>query len=132
MIEHSIRMTPGSYRTHWAMAVVCNRLGWNTAAHASLLKMNTLLPDTALFDLTRLVFIRPNSFKSLDGVPEASLSMFFPEGCDTIGSVQLALLGIETDESYGSATIRERFFGRLIKAALTSSRPKQPRAELLS
>jgi hypothetical protein len=95
MIEHSIRIAPGSYRTHWAMAVVCNRLGWDTAADASLQKMNILRPEMPLSDLTRLAFSHPDAADGPSGLPgPGGLELYFPDGYSTIECIQLALLGI--------------------------------------
>lgn len=133
MIEHSIRIAPGSYRTHWAMALVCNRLGWDTAADASLQKMNMLRPETPLFDLTHRAFRRPGAIDEPDGVPgPGELARYFPDGYSTIECIQLALLGIPACTPGRPATVRERFFGRLIESGLASAQPRSAQAGVLS
>lgn len=124
MIERSIRVMPGNYRTHWAMAVVCHRLGWLTAAEASLQKMNTLLPDTPLLAVSRLAFTRPDRLPS-----PGDLDEFFPGGCSNFECIQLALLGIAPKTPFGTEMARERFFGLLVESALAATQPKPARAE---
>jgi hypothetical protein len=116
MIEHSIRIVPGRYQTHWAMAVVCDRLGWHSAADASLQKMNTLQPETWLCDVTRRVFSAPGGV-----LPEDQLSELLPDRFSTVECLQLSLLGIATGVTSGDHTVRERFFREFVAAALASA-----------
>jgi hypothetical protein len=123
MVEHSIRLSPGNYGTHWAMAVTCHRLGWDSAAASSLQKMNTLMPDTWLHDLTQMVF------HARARLPDPHvLSEFRREAGNAIEWLQLALLGIHPEKPIAAGAVREIFLERFMAAALHTASRKLTRA----
>jgi hypothetical protein len=119
VIEHSIRIAPGRYRTHWAMAVVCHRMGWNSAAQASLQRVSTLQPDTWLADLTSRAFQSPGR-----AAEARRLADLHPGARNAIERVQLALLGIPALPPQDARNIQGRFFGALAATALASARAR--------
>lgn len=125
-LERSIRIMPGNHRTHWAMALVCQRLGWHTAADSSLQKMDTLLGQTPLLRVTRMAFSAP------DRLPQpGQLREYFAEGIDTLTRLQLALLGIEPPGPVDGGGVKNLFLNRLIADALRTARPSDHSEEAL-
>lgn len=124
MIEHSIRIMPGNYRTHWAMALVCQRFGWHTAAEASLQRMNALAPDDPLLALTS------RYLSDCGSLPDpGELEQFRARGA--VPRLMLALLGIDVAATPGDS-VRDLFFGRLVTSALSTSRSGPAPAETLT